>query len=154
MAVVDIIGYDLIDGFDVRTYVYLLQFVVHSDILWASIQAFGAAIYHARPVLYLFFSASLVVASMCVALLSGSGRTGDLRQYQTGDYYTDQQFEDFRRCFITMWVFLSTGANYVEMVTPSLTLDGGVFVYAVFFGCCTMVGMFFIFSLLVSLGLG
>jgi hypothetical protein len=83
----------------------------------------------------------LVTAGNAVVLMQG--------KYETGDFYTDNQFETFLTALGTMFIFVVSGENYVEAITASLH-DPYAFFYLCFFAICTVLGMFFISALLIE----
>jgi len=87
--------------------------------MWHSVVNFAIAVGRASAVVFLFVSAVLITGSLSLVLLSG--------KYTSGDVYTDDQFRDYLQCCITMFIYLATGANYVEAVSPSLSLPGATF---------------------------
>jgi len=72
-------------------------------------------------------------------------------EYETGDFYVDNQYSDFFNAFVTMFIYLSTGENYVEAVGTALELPGGTFIYFLFFFVGSLLGTFFISSLLIDM---
>ena len=50
-----------------------------------------------------------------------------------------------------MFIYLSTGENYVEAVGSALELPGGTFMYFLFFLMWSVIGTFFISSLLIDM---
>ena len=85
---------------------------------WKSItqalMAFMCSIYFATYVLQLFVFLLLTSSAMSCLLLQG--------KYETGDFYTDNQYSDFSTSITTMFIFLSSGENYVESVSPALAI--------------------------------
>ena len=143
LAIVDAVVYWASDeGNRYRAYMYLALIVMQNQGMYRSFVNFVKAVCNASKVIWLFFCAQAVISSLALVLLSG--------KYTTSNYYVDQQYKDYLRCFVTVYTFLSTGANYTDAVNPSLQL-AAVLVYCLFFLFCTMVGMFFIFSLLIDM---
>ena len=69
-------------------------------------------------------------------------------QYTTGDFYTDNQYTDFFQSITTMYIYLSTGENFVEAVEPAIEIQ---VTYALLFTACSLLGLFFISSLLIEI---
>ena len=68
-------------------------------------------------------------------------------KYNTGDYYVDNQYESFSQAFITMFIYLASGENYVEAVSTAYSQD---LWNAIFFVSCSLIGLFFITSLFIE----
>jgi len=140
---VDYLGNVLNGWHSLRVYLYLVLLILHSETLWASVNNFAAAMWKAQDVIAFFIVALLVTSSQSLALLRGS--------YSSGDFYVDNQYSDFFNSFTTMFIYLSTGENYVEAVGLALELPGGTYVYFLYFLSCSLLGTFFISSLLIDM---
>ena len=115
--------------------------VLRSEFLWGSVTTFKDAVLAADQVIFLLLVVLLVTAANSVVLMQN--------KYDTGDFYTDNQFETFLNALGTMFVFVISGENYVEAITTSLQ-DNYLFFYIAFFAICTILGMFFISALLIE----
>ena len=82
----------------VTNYMLPVILLLRNDSLWPETFVFISAVAASAPVAYLWLCVTLVLAGMLTVLLHG--------QYVTGDYYTDNQFEDFFTSISTISVYM------------------------------------------------
>ena len=68
-------------------------------------------------------------------------------KFESGDFYLDSQFDDFYYSMSTMSIFMLDGANYVEVVEPSIDISG---TYIFIWVGLTIMGNYFMVSLLLQ----
>jgi hypothetical protein len=98
------------DGSDIALWSHywtpILQ-VIRSETLFRSLTDFLGAIRSAQQIMALLTACLIVFSSISPLLLRGL--------YQTGDFYTDNQYQTLIVSFSTMYVYLVTGAtNRIE----------------------------------------
>jgi len=117
-----------------------LLVVIRWPRLWKYIYLLATAIAAVKEALYLFLVVVLVSSAQGVALLRNV--------YDTGDWKTDNQFNNMFNAFLTMYIFTSSGENFNESVNPALVAST---TYMWFFIFYAFIGLFFMTSLIVAI---
>ena len=128
-AVVSISGEGNLES--VTMYCLTVMTVLRNPEIWPALSLFSNAMLSTAPVAYLFICMWFVISALATVLFHG--------EYQTGDFYTDYQFNDMFTTTSTMFIYLAVGENYVESVEPALSNHGA---YALFFVICSLLGPF------------
>jgi len=72
-------------------------------------------------------------------------------KYQTTSHYRNQLLQDYLHSLVTMYIYLATAANYVEVLDTARDLRGWeTVVYIPFLITCSLIGMFFVLALLID----
>ena len=118
-----------------------LLMVCRSEFMWRSIVSFTIACEAAYNIISMLVCQIIVAAAMCPVLLRGL--------YQSGDFYTDNQYQTFITSFNSMFIYMVTGANYIESLEEPLTHDLW-FIFLAFFVVMLIIGLFFIAAVLIE----
>ena len=115
-----------------------------SQFMWVSLMKFCKALKAANGVVSLLVCLIIVAASFSPVLLRD--------MYQTGDFYTDNQFQSFIVSFTSMFIYMLTGANYVEALDEPLNANYWKMAFhSIFFIGFLVVGFFFIAAVLIEI---
>ena len=104
-----------------------------------SLQAFAKSLSSASTVLILFLCFVLTTSAIAMIMLRGV--------YTENGFYENNQYFDFSTTFFTLLVYTAGGDNFVEAST--IGFRDSVW-YALFFVFSSVMGMFFITSLLIE----
>lgn len=86
---------------------------------------------------------------LILLLVSGAQGVALLRNVlQTGDWKTDNQYNNVWNSFLTLFIYTSSGENFNEAVNPALVQSS---YYMWFFVLYAFVGLFFMTSLVVAI---
>lgn len=118
---------------------YPLLFIFRNHRLYMSLVAFSCSLASASTVLLLFLCFILTTSAIAMVMLQGV--------YTSGSLYENNQYFDFSTTFLTLLVYTTDGDNYVE--AASIGFRDSLW-YAFFFLVCSVIGMFFITSLLID----
>ena len=127
------------DIHNTANYMFVIMLILRNDQMWPAYTKFGEAVLNASSIAYLFMCMVLVLSGMVMVLLRG--------QYTTGDFYLDNQWEDYWHSADNTLIFLM-GGNYVDAAQPALLINGA---YALLFIVLALVGLFFVTSLLIQI---
>ena len=122
-----------------KHYLYPLLFILRNHALWMSLVAFAKSMISAGVVLLLFLCFIMTMAAIGTMMLQGV--------YDDSVFYELNQYFDFSTTFITMFIMVEGGDNYVE--AASIGFRESIW-YSLFFVLCTVIGLFFITSLLIE----
>ena len=85
----------------VKHYLYPILILCMNRQLWRSLVALSYSAASASHVLLLFACVLFIYSAVSMLLLQGL--------YNTGDFYTDNQYDDLFTSFTTMFIFLASG---------------------------------------------
>ena len=122
-----------------KHYLWPLLFVFRNHRLYMSLFAFMRSMLSASTVLLLFLCFLLTTSAISTLMFRGV--------YTGSNYYENNQYFDFSTAFVTLFVFLKDGDNYVEAATIGFRDS---LWYSLFLIFCTVMGLFFITSLLIE----
>ena len=88
----------------IKHYLFPVLLLCRNRTLWLSLVALGCSAASAAHVLLLFLCILVFYSTISMLLLQ------DL--YQTGDFYTDNQYANFFSAFTTMFIYLANGNSY------------------------------------------
>jgi len=131
------------DPYEFGVFAYLVLIILESELMSCAVMDFARAIGHSSSVIYLFFASVCILAAMSFVLYED--------KFQTSSRYTDQQFRDYLHSWVTMYIYISSHSNMMDILTPSLDLPSGEVIYGLYLVFGYLIGAFFIFALLLEM---
>jgi len=122
-------------------FVVPLLLVERSEFLWNSVKGFFVALKASYGVISLLVCTIVLSASLSPVLLRNA--------YNAGDFYEDNQHQNFIISCSSMFTFMVTGNNYIESLEQPL-LDPMWWFFFIYFLIILVLGLFFIAAILIE----